>query len=142
MKKTKFSIILLFVLSTTFTLNCAKEYSCENCVGEIIPPIADAGANTLIYSPTDSVVLDGSNSRDPDGTITNWNWSKISGPSSFTISNPTGALTQVKNLDSGIYRFELKVTDNGGLSNRDTVEVKIVGNTTSNRPPVANAGVD
>ncbi len=142
MKNENLCILLLLLLSTTFILNCAKEYSCENCVGENKPPIADAGANKLIYFPRDSVVLDGTNSRDPDGTITNWLWSKLSGPASFSISNPIEAITSIKNLDSGIYRFELKVTDNGGLSSRDTVEVKIVGDSTSNRPPVANAGAD
>ena len=62
-------------------------------------------------------------SSDPDGTISEWLWTKISGPASFNITNPRSAKTVVKNLDAGIYQFELKVTDNGGLSAKDTIQV-------------------
>lgn len=33
-------------------------------------PVANAGDNQVITQPTDSVILDGSASADPDGTIT------------------------------------------------------------------------
>ena len=45
--------------------------------------------------------------------LTGWSWSKISGPSSFTIATPAAVQTTVSNLVVGIYKFELKVTDNG-----------------------------
>ena len=73
--------------------------------------------------PIDSVLLDGSGSSDPDGTITKLLWTKISGPASFNIIKPSDSTTNVKTLASGTYQFELKVTDNGGLSAKDTVQV-------------------
>jgi hypothetical protein len=94
--------------------------------------------------PTDSVSLDGSASNDPDGTISKWLWQKISGPTSSTIVSPAAAKTVVRNLVFGFYEFELTVTDNGGLSTRDTVRVNVdslVAIDSSNRP-IANAGVD
>jgi hypothetical protein len=38
--------------------------------------------------------------------------------------------------------FELKVTDNGGLSAKDTMQVIVDAVVTPNHPPIANAGVD
>jgi hypothetical protein len=50
------------------------------------PPIAVAGPDQVVTLPTDSVSLDGSSSSDPDGRISEWLWTKISGPASFDIS--------------------------------------------------------
>ena len=52
------------------------------------PPIAVAGSDQVITLPTDSALLDGSASSDPDGKISDpiaigWRWEKISGPASF-----------------------------------------------------------
>lgn len=66
---------------------------------------------------------------------------KISGPASFNIGDTTKAKTIVRNLDTGVYKFELIINDNGGLSAKDTVQIT-VNSTTVNRPPVANAGPD
>ena len=87
------------------------------------PPIAIAGPDQVITLPTDSVSLDGSASSDPDGKISEWLWTKISGPASFNIIKPSDSTTKVKTLVAGTYQFELKVTDNGGLSAKDTVQV-------------------
>ena len=89
------------------------------------PPVALAGTDETITLPTDSILLDGSVSSDPDGTITSWLWTKISGPVSFLIVNPNLSKTQVKNVAEGIYLFELKVTDSGGLTAKDTVQVTV-----------------
>ena len=40
----------------------------------------------------------------------------------------------------GIYKFELKVTDNNGATGKDTIQVTV--NAAANIPPVANAGPD
>ena len=50
------------------------------------PPTAIAGPDQVITLPTDSISLDGRASSDPDGTISEWLWTKISGPASFVIS--------------------------------------------------------
>ena len=130
----KFSSLLIFIITVfLFFLSCVKK---------IKPPIAKAGADQVITLPTDSILLDGSASNDPDGTISVWRWTKISGPSSFQIVNPSITKTGVKNLDTGVYRFELKVIDDENLSATDTVQIIVTDSRPLNRPPVANAGAD
>jgi hypothetical protein len=127
----------LFIWMITF-ISCQKELGCYDCNQ---PPVANAGADQKITLPKDSVLLDGSTSVDPDGKIVAWSWTRISGPASSTITNASMAITIAKNLTTGIYQFELKVTDNKGLWSKDTVQVILV-NPVVNQPPVANAGAD
>src|SRR5436190_14223309 len=120
------SLILLLMLPVLNS--CKKEPSCENCRSvnyKNKPPIANAGLDQVITLPTDSVLLDGRTSSDPDGIISEWLWTKISGPASFNIIKPSDSITKVKSLVAGSYLFELKVTDNGGLSAKDTVRVTV-----------------
>jgi hypothetical protein len=123
-------------------ISCKKERSCEGCKENNKPPAAIAGPDQVITLPTDSVLLDGRNSSDPDGTISNWLWTKISGPASFLINSSSSSTPGIKNLVQGVYRFELNVTDNGGLSAKDTVQIIVNDPSQPNRPPVANAGAD
>ncbi len=141
MKKELF-LAIATLMATICVSSCKKEYSCEGCADKNKPPIAIAGADKIITFPSDSVSVDGSSSSDPDGTVTNYLWSKISGPTSFNINAASSAITRIKNLKVGTYQFELKVTDNGGLSARDTMKVIVDSVATINHPPVANAGVD
>lgn len=132
---TLFAIVIFFV-------SCKKETSCENCKEKNKPPIAVAGPDQVITLPTDSVLLDSRTSRDPDGFISSFLWTKISGPSSFSIIKPSDSATKVKTLLKGVYLFELKVTDNGGLSAKDTVQITVNDPLQLNHPPIANAGPD
>ncbi|RYZ52301.1 MAG: T9SS type A sorting domain-containing protein, partial [Sphingobacteriales bacterium] len=81
-----------------------------------------------------------SSSYDPDGTITAYQWTKISGPAQFTIAAPTQKQTAVNGLVQGVYKFELKVTDNQGAIGKDTVTVTVNQGLPPNQLPVANAG--
>jgi hypothetical protein len=101
-----------------FYIACKKEISCEGCKENNKPPTAIAGPDQVITLPTDSILLDGKSSSDPDGTISDWLWTKIEGPASFAINNPTASKTAVKNLSAGFYHFE------------------------KNKPPISNAGAD
>jgi hypothetical protein len=132
--------ILLTVV--TVLMACKREASCEDCLENNKPPIALAGPDRLIILPTDSALLDGSSSLDPDGSITSYQWTKIVGPAFFKINNPPSVITMVKNLIAGVYLFELKVFDNKGLSAKDTVEITVSIDGQLNRPPVAYAGTD
>jgi hypothetical protein len=89
------------------------------------PPIAVAGNDTTITLPANTINLDGSKSTDPDNNITTYTWTKIEGPSSFSIANASGVQTQANNLAEGVYLFELKVTDAGGLFDRDTIRITV-----------------
>src|SRR5215204_4187918 len=123
-------------------VSCKKEYSCEGCAEKNKPPVAIAGPDKVIPLPIDSVFLDGRSSNDPDGKISEWLWTKISGPASSNIIKPSDSVTKVKSLVAGTYQFELKVTDNGGLSAKDTMQVIVDSVVTTNHPPIANAGTD
>jgi len=125
-----------------FQLSCQKELSCEDCTENNKPPICVAGPDQVTALPANSVLLDGSLSHDPDGRISKWQWTKISGPDSFDITYPGDSVTVVKSLTAGTYLFELKVTDNDKLSARDTVQIKVNNPSHPNHPPVANAGKD
>jgi len=142
MVKLSFYLLITIITGLIFFLSCKKEESCEGCINGNKPPTAIAGPDQVITLPTDSVSLDGSSSSDPDGTISNWLWTKISGPASFNIVNAVSAKTFVRNLDTGTYRFELKVTDNGNLSATDSIQIVVTDPRQANRPPVANAGTD
>ena len=122
--------------------SCGKEFSCEGCIDGNIPPNAVAGPDHVIKLPVDSVLLDGSASGDPNGSITNYGWRKITGPAAFNIISPDDSITRIRSLIAGIYAFELTVTDNGGLSTMDTVQVTVNDSAQTNRPPIANAGPD
>jgi hypothetical protein len=105
-------------------------------------PTANAGPDKVVTLPANTTTLAGSGT-DPDGSITSYLWTKVSGPSGGTISSSTSATTNITGLVQGVYKFELRVTDNnGGIGaiGRDTVQVTV--NAVSNQPPVANAGAD
>ena len=108
-----------------------------------IAPVANAGANQSITSPANSVNLNGSASYDPDGTITAYSWTNISGPGSVTINNSNTATPSVIGLQTGVYVFELTVTDNNGATAKDQVTITVLPPVVlPNQAPVANAGVN
>jgi len=103
-------------------------------------PVANAGSGTTLTLPANSTTLNGSSSSDPDGSISSYAWSWISGPAQYTIANKTIASTALTNLAAGVYAFQLKVTDNDGATAMDTVKVTVKDASQPNQPPVANAG--
>ena len=96
--------------------------------GKPRPPIANAGPDQTITLPTNTAALNGSASTDPNNDISSYLWTKISGPSSFTIANANAAQTQVTNLIEGVYEFELTVTDARGSIDKDIVQVTVILN--------------
>lgn len=89
------------------------------------PPVASAGNDQSINLPSNSVNLSGLGT-DTDGTITGYAWSKLSGPSSGTITSPTSQNTSVTGLVQGTYVFRLTVTDNGTAQGTDDVTVTVL----------------
>ena len=104
------------------------------------PPVANAGSDKTITLPTNTVQLNGNSSYDPDGTIT-YSWSKIAGPSQYTLSSTTIVNPVLSNLLAGTYTFRLTVTDNSGAKSTDDINI-IVNPAPTNQSPVANAGTD
>jgi hypothetical protein len=133
--------VALTIYAVVILVSCKKELSCENCIGNK-PPVAKAGLDQWINLPLDSVEVNGSQSHDPDGSIVRFSWRRISGPVSNVIRNPSSPISIISNFVAGSYTFELTVTDNGGLTGRDTLRVVVADPSQPNRPPVANAGLD
>lgn len=80
------------------------------------------------------VVLDGSASSDPDGTIVSYQWSFGDGRVAI---GPTPSHTWAA---AGTYTVTLRVTDDGGLSDTATTTARIESPPLPNIPPFADAG--
>ncbi|MGZ4847232.1 MAG: outer membrane protein assembly factor BamB family protein [Halobacteriota archaeon] len=101
-------------------------------------PTADAGPTQSIHVGT-LVTLDGSQSKDSDGTVQKYAWTLVSAPagSNPTLSDPTAAKSTFTPDKLGSYVFALKVTDDKGAQSSNTAQVTI---TATNDPPIAKAG--
>jgi hypothetical protein len=125
-------IAILFLTGCTIFISCKKDSPASAGIVTPLPPppanrppVANVGIDQTITLPSNSVILNGSASVDPDNNITSYAWTKISGPSSFNIANANAVQTQVSNLVQGNYKFELKVTDTAGLFSKDTVVIMV-----------------
>ncbi|RZM19158.1 MAG: DUF2341 domain-containing protein, partial [Pedobacter sp.] len=91
-------------------------------------PIVNAGANQTITLPTNTVTLNGS-ANDPDGTISEYSWTYVSGPTNpaAVISTPGAANTSVNNLVQGVYVFRFTAKDNIGATAFSDVTITVNG---------------
>jgi hypothetical protein len=89
-----------------------------------IAPIVDAGSDITSVLSNQSVTLSGK-ATDQDGQIMSFMWSQVSGPSTSTIVTSNSASTEITDLEEGTYAYELKVVDDKGAVNRDTMKVTI-----------------
>jgi hypothetical protein len=112
------------------------------------PPVANAGADQSLVIPvtatTINSTLNGSLSKDPEGTALTYGWRKASGPAAGTISVPNAAITAVNGLVAGVYVFELRVVDALGLFGVDTMTITVTQTIPPpvNQPPIPRAGAD
>jgi len=101
-------------------------------------PTANAGPDqTAIDSDgngSQQVTLNGSGSTDSDGTIQSYVWTE-GGTQIAAGVKPTVTLSVSQ------HTITLTVTDNGGLTDTDTVVIT-VNESGTNQPPIANAGPD
>jgi len=100
-------------------------------------PVANAGPDQTVIdndrNGSEEVTLDGSGSSDPDGNIVSFVWTE------GATQIATGVNPKVT-LSVGTHNITLTVTDNGGLTDTDTVTITV--SSPANQPPVANAGPD
>jgi hypothetical protein len=90
------------------------------------PPNSVAGAAQTVRSG-DPVVLNGSQSNDPDGDTLSYAWTQTLG-TTVTLSNANSASTSFtapQVSSDTLLRFSLSVTDAGGLSDNATVAVTV-----------------
>jgi hypothetical protein len=88
-------------------------------------PVAVAGSDQTITLPLNVATVDGSASSDPDGTIASYLWIKAAGPSTYTITSPTTAITNITGLIQGTYVFRLTVTDDDGALHSDDITIQV-----------------
>ena len=127
---------------------CKKEKISDEFNNEIVPPltgtdrkpVAYAGNDTSITWPANAVRLDGRMSYDPEHSVISYHWSKIAGPGTGTIASERAVQTEVTHLTEGVYLFELKVTDAGGLTGSDTMQVTVLHQITDPMVDVYVAG--
>jgi hypothetical protein len=85
-------------------------------------PLANAGVDQTVIDTdrngTESVILDGTTSSDPDGTISSYVWQE------GAAQIATGALPTVS-LGVGVHTITLTVTDNLGATATDTVRITV-----------------
>lgn len=102
-------------------------------------PVALAGPDQTAYGP---VVLNGEHSFDSDGAIVSYLWEQMDGLP-VTLLDPTSAkasfVTPAADSQGNALLFRLTVTDNKGATAADECLITLAG---SNRPPVADAGLD
>lgn len=102
-------------------------------------PLANAGPDKNVVMNT-TVTLDGSASKDNDGTITSYQWSQISGPT-VTITNPATASTNftapiLTNNITTTLEFQLQVTDDDGQSSTDNILINVFSSADSINPGI------
>ena len=85
-------------------------------------PEADAGPDKALTLPDNSTTLNGSGTD--GGTITGYQWTKISGPAA-TLSGASTANLGLTNLVEGSYVFRLTVTDNDSNTAYDEANVYV-----------------
>jgi len=96
------------------------------------PPIANPGNSLSIPSSTSQLVLDGSKSVDPDGSIVKYEWKQID-------TNNKLILLQTNTLDptakasgfevNNLYILQLTVTDNQGATASENIRISVEGTT-------------
>lgn len=119
--KTGKCLTIFFLLSGLFQRSIAEPNQ---------SPTADAGKDRTVVGSV-RVVLDGRASSDPDGNIAAWRWKQIQPTSGSGIVALTGITKDRASFTAPLLNtaqnliFRLRVTDNQGSTNDDTVTVKV-----------------
>lgn len=111
------------------------------------PPVAEARVNiggNLFSGPVevnegDTVILDASESYDPNGDSIFYFWTKLSGPE-IEINNPYSVTAsfvapEVIGSSQDVLKINLSVRDSKGATSSDTIEIRV--RNTKDDPPVA-----
>ncbi|MFB6270567.1 MAG: PKD domain-containing protein, partial [Halobacterium sp.] len=111
------AVALLVTAATTPAVAAANE-----------APLADAGLDQTVTRGT-TVYLDGTGSRDPDGSIERYQWTITAESGDATnATSPqctTCERTQFQAEATGTYRVTLEVTDDDGATTTDTLFVTV-----------------
>ncbi|HEY5686791.1 MAG TPA: glycosyl hydrolase, partial [Yeosuana sp.] len=110
----------------TFSYNSPLAYN---------PPVAHAGDNVVVILPASIASLDGSLSADADTPTLDYTWEQVYGPSVISFSDNTAVQPSISNLEEGIYKCKLTVSDG---THESSSTVLVIVSTTGNTNPVTN----
>ncbi|MBI3185399.1 MAG: right-handed parallel beta-helix repeat-containing protein [Myxococcales bacterium] len=103
-----------------------------------LPPVADVGASPRYEEARTTVTLDGTLSRDPDGTpVTGYQWTQVAGVgptvtlSGAATSRPSFLVPAYDPDNSAQLKFELRVTDGKAWSDVSAVTVYVTPDSAS-----------
>lgn len=136
---TKYTIQLTVTDKSAMTsLPVTQNLTVGNC-----NPTAAIANPTATVACGGSVTLDGSGSKDSDGTIASYAWKLVYGTQAISQSGATASLSQTTDqLASGqTYAVTLTVNDNLGGSNSINGVLTVVAGCVTNKPPVCSAAV-
>lgn len=102
-------------------------------------PIALAGSDMDITLPTDSVMLNGCTSTDPENALLTYKWKLIGNSPTAILQDSLSCQTKLNNLLAGSYLLELTVTDTGNLASKDSILITVHPTVNSNWPPIYTA---
>lgn len=105
--------------------------------GTNIPPVATILPSALDVPTGGGVTLDGSGSRDTDGSIVSYAWTFSGG-----LPPLTGPVARLRFLTPGTYTATLTVTDDLGLTDVDQVTMTATGAAIVNQSPVARVSAN
>ncbi|MCB9781082.1 MAG: hypothetical protein H6742_21120 [Alphaproteobacteria bacterium] len=88
------------------------------------PPVALAGVPFLAY-PGETIILDGSESYDPDGQSLTYAWDQVAGPRVDLVDDDKARPSFTPD-EGGTYTFSLVVDDGLSASDPDEVDVIVV----------------
>jgi hypothetical protein len=121
-----FELALSNVTGANVGAKSALRINIGNGSGINSAPNAVAGANQTVNSGA-SVSLSGSQSNDPDGDTITYAWAQSTGPavSIANANSATATFTAPDVTSDTLLRFELTVTDAGGLSGTSLTAVTV-----------------
>lgn len=100
-----------------------------NPVAGNIAPIAKTNADSNVPNSWNWFpALNANFSTDPDGWITKYLWTQVSGPTTVTFVNANTGNTKITGWTIGTYIFRAAVTDNKGAISYDDVQITITNN--------------
>jgi hypothetical protein len=119
------------VYSFTVWLRDANGTESNKLTGQIeikrVVPLAIAGADASTYLNL-SAQLDGSKSKNVNGTPTTYAWTIVNPPETgeVTLSTPHAAITSVTCTNVGLFDIQLQISDGMGLSAPDLVALSCI----------------
>jgi hypothetical protein len=141
----KYNFFILSLLTSNLliiSVGCERETLSRSISSSIYPPPPPPPPNQAIYAnanmsitielPMNFGILNGE-AYGPGRNGASYKWEKVSGPASYFLENPDSLKTKVRNLEKGVYQFQLTVTTNAGQTSTDIMTLKVQDASSSNK---------